>query len=531
MITPHLGRPRRSELSRILGNGNSRRMMQGAVAKALAALFVLVAIEGNAAACDVNADCPATAPKCSGPGGTCLALCSNDTDCSRFSSQPHCELVNDTGRLGQCVACRSNNGSADCTSNTTPECTANVCVACSGAAGENACVNNHGGRHCEVNNTPASLQGTCVACRGERSLATTDCSYASPLCNATTDTCGPCDTSGNSECVKFGSNFVCATPPGGNGACVGCLSDSDCALPSAPHCVSMACVACDSTTATHGDESCTRFTDAGAPACQPADGIATFPGACRMCSKTNTAACTGSTPACYDVTGICQVCTAAEGDAGANVVGCADAGSGRACEGSGSGVFCGCSTNGDCDSTTVGSICEPTDHQCRACEADAGECPASTACAVSGPRAGHCVACVDDSTCTKPTVCDTAKNSCVGCLTNADCHNPTPKCDSETCAPCTDDSDCASSASGPTCAKSGAMAGQCVSPTTDAGEARDADADAASDGGDGGGAGAGSDSGCGCTVDDRSSGAAWGALAIFCIALGAARRRRPRAAR
>ena len=115
-------------------------MMQGGFAKPFAVFFagiaMLVAAERSAAACAVNADCPASAPQCI--GGTCLALCARDTDCGRFPSQPHCEIVNDNGRLGQCVACRSNNGSADCTSNTKPECTANVCVACLGAAGETA---------------------------------------------------------------------------------------------------------------------------------------------------------------------------------------------------------------------------------------------------------------------------------------------------------------------------------------------------------------------------------------------------------
>ncbi len=151
--------------------------------------------------------------------------------------------------------------------------------------------------------------------------------------------------------MKFGSSAFCNVS---SGHCVGCLTDVNCDLPSAPHCADVgggdkACSDCVDDTA------CVHFADAGIAACQPDDGIAISHGQCKQCSKENTTACTGATPACNFALGACQLCTTNFDDLGSQSTGCAASSDGHACQGVGgsqTNVFCGCTTDADCGSAT-----------------------------------------------------------------------------------------------------------------------------------------------------------------------------------
>jgi hypothetical protein len=78
------------------------------------------------------------------------------------------------------------------------------------------------------------------------------------------------------------------------------------------------------------------------------------------------------------------------------------------------------------------------------------------------------VQCIDGTSCTAPTVCDTTPgspriNQCVGCVSAANCSGPTPACDamSQTCAVCTTADRRACTPTQPDCDVSGVAACTC----------------------------------------------------------------------
>jgi hypothetical protein len=434
-----------------------------------------------------SGDCTvATAAFCS-TSDTCVG-CNNATTnptpeglcAAGFPATPHCSTDSgDTGNFGHCVACRHTTGSGDCTDPNVAFCgTSDACVGCNNSGTPEAlCAGKFPSTtpHCATDPSDTGNFPHCVACRhtlpppSPSPGPNIDCNLATASDCAATDTCTGCVTDGqHAECANFGATSVCRAS---DHTCVGCLVDNDCPLPSAPHCAANVCGNCNSATATFGDESCTRFASGGAPACQPNDGVESFPGQCKQCSVNNTTQCTGNNPACNFAIGACQLCTVSAGDLGADSRGCATNNNGHRCQGSGTSVFCGCTTDADCGSNTSGRICDGVTHLCaNGCSRAAGRnnCPSGQFCTtndMTGTITGVCtMTCNFDVDCATgmPTMpfClapdgDAGVGRCAACRTNSDCSGSTPVCEpaKKVCVECTTSqaSACTATGNGPVC--------------------------------------------------------------------------------
>lgn len=99
-----------------------------------------------------------------------------------------------------------------------------------------------------------------------------------------------------------------------------------------------------------------------------------------------------------------------------------------------------------CDGVLVQPACRP----CIAFDSGFGCSGETPLCAEDGPRKGQCIACTakDSSACGGVTpLCDSAANTCVGCLADADCSDgAAPVCDSDTgtCRGCSATEECQS---------------------------------------------------------------------------------------
>jgi hypothetical protein len=126
---------------------------------------------------------------------------------------------------------------------------------------------------------------------------------------------------------------------------------------------------------------------------------------------------------------------------------------------------CGeCRTDADCGGSTP--ACNMATNTCVACTAsNVMGCPSGMTACTDDHR---CVQCIDGTSCTAPTVCDTTPgspriNQCVGCVSAANCSGPTPACDamSQTCAVCTTADRRACTPTQPDCDVSGVAACTC----------------------------------------------------------------------
>jgi hypothetical protein len=112
-----------------------------------------------------------------------------------------------------------------------------------------------------------------------------------------------------------------------------------------------------------------------------------------------------------------------------------------------------CLVNGDCGNVA----CDTQRNECVECTSDA-QCNAPTpACDTDAQR---CVACTADRHCEADgLVCNTSTQVCVQCVSNADCNgtgigdDPTPACDTSrnVCVECLSDDDCRSDPDKPFC--------------------------------------------------------------------------------
>jgi len=229
--------------------------------------------------------------------------------------------------------------------------------------------------------------------------------------------CVGCQAAGTGACS--GSAAVCDAA---SGKCVACTADSHCPMAAAPICdkAKNACATCSA------DLQC-QAKDPALPSCR-ADGQ------CVQCTAATAAtACAGGTPACDTATNTCVECTSAATCSGAK------------------------------------PICAASE-KCQACAADA-ECaalkdPARSTCTPTGA----CVQCTatNAAKCTGATsVCNTAINACVECLTNATCAGAKPICATatNTCRGCTGAVDCSAFVGRTACATTGACV-QCTDNTT-----------------------------------------------------------------
>jgi hypothetical protein len=106
-----------------------------------------------------------------------------------------------------------------------------------------------------------------------------------------------------------------------------------------------------------------------------------------------------------------------------------------------------CGTSADC---TMGRVCEPSTHTCRAsCAGDGGVmCGAFGGGNICDMATGACVGCVTATNCMNANrpICDPTTQQCVQCATNANCaNNPNGKvCDTgnNTCVVCVTAADC-----------------------------------------------------------------------------------------
>jgi MYXO-CTERM domain-containing protein len=155
-----------------------------------------------------------------------------------------------------------------------------------------------------------------------------------------------------------------------------CKSDNDCSgLKPVCDPETHTCVGCKT------DADCL---DPANPACQPS-------GACGQCSATNDVLCTGGTPVCETTAGVCVLCT--QGSTGDATM-CEKDPDGPVCmSGPGGSVFCGCTTDADCGSSTSGRVCDTSVEVCiDGCRGKGGNgCPTELVCTSPDTTIGECV--------------------------------------------------------------------------------------------------------------------------------------------
>jgi Cys-rich repeat protein len=324
-----------------------------------------------------------------------------------------------------CAACATNDhcgASCGACGGTTPICDpeSDRCIGCNDNDGDEDDATCPPGTTCRTN-------GACLEC-----TSNAECTDpVKPICNLTTNQCGPCTM--DSQCP---TGEVCDL---GSGACVACVTNAQCGG-TAPICQSQTCVPCASSSQCPDGTVCDTASDAEHGACVPcvtsadcklaADPICGANHQCGPCTlDPQCAAKDANHPAC-STQGTCVECTATDDSLCQTRQEICD---------TDSSTCVACTTNADCAQADA-PICG-TDHACHGC-ADSSECPAGT-------------------------VCDTGSGACVGCATSADCKNPdAPICTNHICVPCTTDPECdAKDAGTPAC-----DAGRCVQCTSTASE-------------------------------------------------------------
>jgi hypothetical protein len=281
--------------------------------------------------------------------------------------------------------------------------------------------------------------GTCVACKDASDCtAPSDCT--GKTCNA--GVCGFPPLGGNVACA----GGVCD----GSGSCVECLSAAQCTAKS--DCYTHACGT---------DHKCAYTLKNANDTC--AGGFCDGAGTCKGCL--NNTQCTGNKPIC--ASGACAACTAD--------VQCIGKAIGLDHCRTAVGACVACLSSAQCGAPTA-SICDPTSFSCRACAqaspptAGDAECQARNGNAAPACKSGgDCGACTatNTSACAGGTpLCNTATNTCVGCLSSADCGGAAPICINNSCAGCTSSSQCAAKGTGQNSCKT--TTGACVSCVVDA---------------------------------------------------------------
>ncbi|MGO8999618.1 MAG: hypothetical protein ACLQVI_40350, partial [Polyangiaceae bacterium] len=377
---------------------------------------------GSCGVCTTDADCTTgthPGPFCDTTTGACGNTCFTDAECgagnwcNNLSGPGTCQPQVTNGNPVPGGTCTSTIGARACVSA--------VCDT------DNDCGYKNGDGPCTAGDGTVVCRSTICAATGpntglcEQCVVSSTCAAATPVCDATTDTCvvcngdngtgatDPCSSSSEPDCVA--------------GACIKCTSDAQCG---AGHAGSF----CNTATGACGN---TCFTDAECGAGNWCDNLS-GPGICQP-QVTNGNPVPGGT------------CTTTIGT--------------RACV---SGV---CDTDNDCGYKNGDGPCTAGDGTvvCR-----------STICATTGPNAGKCEQCVASGTCpAADPVCDGTTDTCVVCngdngtsVTDPCSSSLAPTCNltSGTCGKCTSDAQCGAGHAGPFCnTTTGACGNTC---TTDA---------------------------------------------------------------
>ena len=408
--------------------------------------------------CVADSNCTSAAASQCSESNTCIP-CASSTHCAHLTSKPICK---NPGAAGTCVQCLVH---SDCPSTAAAQCSGNTCVPCTSNS------------HCShLSETQAcnTTTGVCVEC-----VHNGHCTFLTkPNCRegdnypADPNYCQGCTNSANGQCDKFPETPVCKNPGPTTGVCVQCASDSDCPTAAAAQCseITNTCVPC--TANTH----CAHLTST--PACKD-------PGPSGTC-----------VPCVVDAD--CPNAAAAKCSAGNTCIACTDSNqcshltSQPICKTSGpSGVCVQCTSHSHCPTTKANCLaanfcvgCTSTEHHC-------ARFPSTPVCKTPGGTTGVCVQCVTDSDCPNASAAQCSEsNTCIPCTANTQCAHLTAtslckdpgaagkcvqcvtdwdcptaaaaKCsESNTCVPCTDSSQCAHLTSKPVCKDPGA-GGRCV---------------------------------------------------------------------
>jgi hypothetical protein len=394
---------------------------------ACASTFTCAACNGDNATTATLA-CPASsAPFCMGAGS--CGKCTQDSDCTTGThAGPFCNAT--TGACG-------NNCSTD------SECGAGNW--CDNLAGAGVC-------QPKVQNGDPVPGGSCVGAVAVRACVSLVC-----------DTDGKCGiANGDPTCTSTTGATVCrstlcATTGPNAGKCEQCVANTTCAA-ATPVCDATAntCVVCN------GDDGATA-TDACPTSALP---FCTQAGTCGACASD--ADCTNGTHAgafCNTTTGACGSSCTTDSECGAGNW-CNKVTAAGLCQPkvqNGSPVPGGACNGAVATRACVAGVCD-TDKDCGYANGD-GACTTGTAttvcrsgiCATAGANSGRCVACSTSSTCSGASpVCDATSNTCVACngddgtTATAACPGTTaPYCTTTgACGTCTTNASCSGTSHG-----------------------------------------------------------------------------------